>query len=345
MASYLIRRLLLVIPTFVGITLLVFTITRFVPGGPVDKIISESQQLSFGKGSETGQSSGQTDRNASPLSPEQIEELKVFYGFDKPVLVSYVHWFLKVLKFDLGTSTRYYDPVWQIIKDKLPVSVYYGLVTTILTYLICVPLGVLKAIKHKTVIDNTSSVMVLIGYALPGFIMAIILFVWPAARWDWFPLGGFVSDDFRELPLLEQVWDIVHHSILPIIAYMLGSLATMTFLMKNTLMDNLASDYIRTAIAKGLSFNQAVFRHAFRNSIIPLATHFGNNIGLFLAGSFLIEKVFNIDGLGLLGFESLVERDYPIVLGVLVISSILGLLGNIISDLCVALVDPRVKFD
>ncbi|MFH2129382.1 MAG: ABC transporter permease subunit [bacterium] len=345
MASYLIRRLLLVIPTFVGITLLVFTITRFVPGGPVDKIISESQQLSFGKGSDTGQSSGQTDRNASPLSPEQIEELKVFYGFDKPVLVSYVHWFLKVLKFDLGTSTRYYDPVWEIIKDKLPVSVYYGLVTTILTYLICVPLGILKAIKHKTVIDNTSSVMVLIGYALPGFIMAIILFVWPAARWDWFPLGGFVSDDFRELPLLEQVWDIVHHSILPIIAYMLGSLATMTFLMKNTLMDNLASDYIRTAIAKGLSFNQAVFKHAFRNSIIPLATHFGNNIGLFLAGSFLIEKVFNIDGLGLLGFESLVERDYPVVLGVLVISSILGLVGNIISDLCVALVDPRVKFD
>lgn len=345
MTSYLIRRLLLVIPTFLGITLLVFTITRFVPGGPVDKIISESQRMSFGKGDDTGQSTGQTGQNTSPLSPEQIEELKVFYGFDKPVLISYAHWLIKVISFDLGTSTRYYDPVWGIIKSKLPVSVYYGLVTTILTYLICIPLGVLKAIKHKTVIDNASSVMVLIGYALPGFILAIILFVWPAARWDWFPLGGFVSDEFEDLLFLEQVWDIFHHSVLPIIAYMIGSLATMTFLMKNTLMDNLASDYIRTAIAKGLSFNQAVFRHAFRNSIIPLATHFGNNIGLFLAGSFLIEKVFNIDGLGLLGFESLVERDYPVVLGVLVISSILGLLGNILSDLCVALVDPRVKFD
>jgi len=345
MTSYLIRRLLLIIPTFLGITLLVFTITRFVPGGPVEKIIAESQRMSFGKGGGTTPSNGQPGESASSLSPDQIEELKAYYGFDKPVLISYGQWLVKVLKFDLGTSTRYYDPVWEIIKSKLPVSVYYGLVTTILTYLICIPLGILKAIKHKTLIDNTSSVMVLVGYALPGFILAIILFVWPAARWDWFPLGGFVSDEFEDLSLMGQTWDIFHHSVLPILAYMIGSLATMTFLMKNTLMDNLASDYIRTAIAKGLSFNRAVFKHAFRNSIIPLATHFGNNIGLFLAGSFLIEKVFNIDGLGLLGFESLVERDYPVVLGVLVISSILGLLGNILSDVCVALVDPRVKFD
>ncbi len=341
MTSYLIRRLLLVIPTFIGITLLVFTITRLVPGGPVDKIIAESKRMSLDKGVNTGQA-GQSE---SSLSPEQIEELKAFYGFDKPVLVSYVLWLTKVLKLDLGTSTRYYDPVWEIIKSKLPISIYYGLVTTILTYLICVPLGILKAIKHKTFIDNSTSVVVLIGYALPGFVLAIILFVWPAARWDWFPLGGFVGDEFEDLSFLGQVWDIFHHSVLPMIAYMVGSLATMTFLMKNTLMDNLASDYIRTAIAKGHSFKRAVFRHAFRNSIIPLATHFGNNISLFLAGSFLIEKVFNIDGLGLLGFESLVERDYPIVLGVLVISSLLGLLGNILSDLCVALVDPRVKFD
>ena len=209
----------------------------------------------------------------------------------------------------------------------------------------CIPLGVLKAIKHKTAIDNASSALVLIGYALPGFVVAIILFVWPAANWNWFPLGGFVSDEFEDLIFIDQVWDVIYHSVLPMIAYMIGSFATMTFLMKNTLMDNLASDYVRTAIAKGLSFKGAVLKHAFRNSIIPLATHFGNNIGLFLAGSFLIEKVFNIDGLGLLGFESLVERDYPVVLGVLVITTVLGLVGNILSDLCVALVDPRVKFD
>ncbi len=343
MASYLIRRLLLVIPTFIGITLLVFVITRFVPGGPVDKILSEAQRMSISEGGSRGAS--QTSSNTSPLSPEQIQDLKEFYGFDKPVLISYAQWLINILKFELGTSTRYYDPVWEIIKDKLPVSIYYGTVSTILVYLVCIPLGVLKAIKHKTVIDNSSSVIVLMGYALPSFIVAVILFVWPAARWDLFPLGGFVGDEFEDLAFLEQVWDVVYHSVLPMIAYMIGSFATMTFLMKNTLMDNLAADYVRTAISKGLSFKGAVFNHAFRNSIIPLATHFGNNISMFLAGSFLIEKVFNIDGLGLLGYESLVERDYPIVLGVLVISSILGLVGNILSDLCVALVDPRVKFD
>ena len=343
MASYLIRRLLLIIPTFIGITLLVFVITRFVPGGPVDKIITEARQLDSGQ--EGSRSSRQSTKDASPLSPEQIEDLKKFYGFDKPILLSYITWLGKVIRLDLGVSTRYYDPVWQIIRSKMPVSIYYGLVSTILVYLVCIPLGILKAIKHKTTIDNASSILVLTGYALPGFIVAIILFVWPAARWDLFPLGGFVGDEFDDLAFLEQVWDVIYHSVLPMTAYMIGSFATMTFLMKNTLMDNLASDYVRTAIAKGLSFRGAIFKHAFRNSIIPLATHFGNNIGLFLAGSFLIEKVFNIDGLGLLGFESLVERDYPIVLGVLVISSILGLIGNILSDFCVALVDPRVKFE
>jgi len=344
MVSYLLRRLLLVVPTFIGITLLVFVITRFVPGGPVDKILFEAQQMTMGKdGGRAG--GGRTGQDRSPLSPEQIAELKAFYGFDQPILISYGRWLAKVLVFDLGTSTRYYDPVWEIIRDKLPVSFYYGLVTTVLAYLICIPLGVLKAIRHQTWIDNLSSVLVLVGYALPGFIVAIILFVWPAARWQWFPLGGFVGDHFESLSWGGKLLDMVSHSVLPIVAYMIGSFATMTFLMKNSLMDNLAADYVRTAIAKGLSFRAAVFKHAFRNSLIPLATHFGNNISLFLAGSFLIEKVFNIDGLGLLGFESLVERDYPVVLGVLVISSLLGLLGNILSDFCVALVDPRVQFN
>ncbi len=340
MTSYFIRRLLLVGPTFIGITLVVFTITRFVPGGPIERIIAQAQQMNAGE-----RSTAHSVENEAPLSPQQIEMLKKFYGFDKPVFISYVEWLVKVVTFDLGNSTRYYDPVWEIIKEKLPISIYYGVVTTVLTYLVCIPLGVLKAIKHKTLIDSTSSIFILTGYALPGFIVAIVLFVWPAAQWDWFPLGDFVSEDFDDLSLLGKIWDVIFHSVLPLIAYMLGGFATMTFLMKNTLMDHLASDYVRTAIAKGLSFRGAVFKHAFRNSLIPLATHFGNNITLFLAGSFLIEKVFNIDGLGLLGFESLVERDYPIVLGVLVISSVLGLLGNILSDVCVALVDPRVTFD
>lgn len=342
MTSYFIRRLLLVIPTFIGITLLVFVITRLVPGGPIERIIAQSQQMNLTEG---GGGPSNVQQSTAPLSPEQLEDLKEFYGFDKPVLISYLDWLGKILVLNLGTSTRYYDPVWEIIKSKLPVSIYYGVITTLLTYIICIPLGVLKAIKHNTLVDSGSSVVILVGYALPAFIVAIVLFVWPAAQWDWFPLGDFVSEDFEEFTFTEKVGDLIHHSVLPMIAYMIGGFATMTFLMKNTLMDHLASDYIRTAIAKGRTFNQAVFKHAFRNSLIPLATHFGNNISLFLAGSFLIEKIFNIDGLGLLGFESLVERDYPVVLGVLVISSILGLLGNILSDFCVAMVDPRVKFN
>ncbi len=344
MTSYFIRRLLLIVPTFLGITLIVFTITRLVPGGPIERMIAQAQQLGSGDGA-APTSTSQSDQNDAPLSPEQLETLKEFYGFDKPIFQSYLSWLGKILVLDLGTSTRYYDPVWDIIKEKLPISAYYGIVTTVITYLVCIPLGVLKAIRHKTLIDSGSSVLILTGYALPGFIVAIILFVWPAAQWEWFPLGDFVSDDFDDFSLSEKIWDIIHHSILPLIAYMISGFATMTFLMKNTLMDHLAADYVRTAIAKGLSFRGAVFNHAFRNSLIPLATHFGNNIGLFLAGAFLVEKVFNIDGMGLLGYESLVERDYPIVLGVLVITSLLGLVGNILSDICVALVDPRVKFE
>ncbi len=308
----------------------------------MDRIIAEArfqdQNFDSGSGSDSLQSSG------SPLSDEQIQELKEFYGFDKPILVSYLEWMGKVLTFDLGYSLRYYDPVWDTLVSKLPVSTYYGLMTTLLTYLVCIPLGVLKALKHKHFVDNSSSILVLMGYALPSYIVAIILFAWPAAQWDWFPLGGFVSDEFEDLTFAEKMWDVIHHSVLPLTAYVMGSFATMTFLMKNTLMDQLAAEYVRTAISKGLSFRQAVYQHAFRNSLIPIATYFGSNITLFLTGSFLIEKVFNIDGLGLLGFESLVERDFPVVLGVLVIVSILGLLGNILSDLCVALVDPRVDF-
>ncbi|MBF0240095.1 MAG: ABC transporter permease, partial [SAR324 cluster bacterium] len=187
MTAYFIRRLLLIIPTFLGITLLVFIITRFVPGGPVEKILAEARQMKMGH---VSHGSANTPAQTSPLSPSQIEELKKFYGFDKPVLVSYWEWLKKIMVLDLGYSTRYYDPVWDIIRDKLPVSIYYGFATTVLTYLICIPLGIFKAIRHKTMMDSATSVVVLVGYALPGFIVAIVLFVWPAAQWDWFPLGG-----------------------------------------------------------------------------------------------------------------------------------------------------------
>ncbi len=341
MTAYFIRRFLLVIPTFIGITLMVFAITRFVPGGPIERMIAQAQQMQLeGGGGRTG-----AGVQRQPLSDEQIAQLEQYYGFDQPLLNSYVNWLGKVLRGDLGVSTRYHDPVWEMIRTRIPISLYFGLITMFLTYGVCIPMGIVKAIRHQTVFDNASSIIVFIGYAIPGWVIGIYLLVWLAGWWDVFPLGNLVSENFDDLGLVQKALDLAWHSVLPIIAYMIGAFAAMTFLMKNTLMDNLAADYVRTAIAKGLPFRRAVFGHALRNSLIPIATTFGNNISVILTGSFLVEKVFNIDGMGLLGYESVLERDYPVVLGVLVISSLLFLIGNILSDMCVAAVDPRVQFD
>ena len=342
MTAYFIRRLLLIIPTFIGITIMVFIITRFVPGGPIERIIAQAQQMPSIQGAGPRAT---TAEQTQPLSEEQIEELKKYYGFDKPVLVSYFLWLGKVLTGDLGTSTRYYDPVWGMIKERIPISLYFGILSLILVYGICIPLGILKAIKHKSSFDNSTSVIVFTGYAIPGWVVGVFMLVFFASHWEIFPLGGLVSDDFEEFTLIGKILDLIWHTILPLIAYVIGSFTVMTLLMKNTLMDNLASDYVRTAISKGLPFRQAVFKHALRNSLIPIATSFGNNISIILSGSFLIETVFNINGMGLLGYESVVERDYPVVMGILVISSLLFMIGNILSDICVAIVDPRVKFE
>ena len=231
------------------------------------------------------------------------------------------------------------------IASKMPVSIFYGLLTMFFTYGICIPLGIVKALKHRTVIDNSTSIFVFFGYALPNYVVGTILLLLFAGTIELFPLGGFKSFEYDDLSVWGKFKDIVYHAVLPTIAYVAGSLAITTMLMKNSLMDNLASDYVRTALAKGNSFNESVFKHAFKNSLIPLATSFGSNITLILAGSFLVESVFNIDGFGLLGYEALLTRDYPVVMGVIALSSLLSLIGNILSDICVAMVDPRVKFE
>jgi microcin C transport system permease protein len=337
MTGYFVRRFLLIIPTFIGITLLVFAITRVVPGGPIERLMT---QIQFG--GETG--ALQRSQGGGTLSDEQMEELKRYYGFDKPMLSSYAIWLKKVVTFDLGLSTRYQDPVWQIIKERFPISIYYGLTTLILTYLVCIPLGLAKGMFHGSALDSWSSAVVFLGYAQPSYVIGIALISLFAGYWDIFPLGGFVSDNHNELSTWGKASDIFRHSVLPLIAYLAGSFAVTTLMMKNSLMDNLAADYMRTASAKGLSRGESVRGHALRNSLIPVATSFGNNISLLLGGSFLIETIFNIDGIGLLGYEAIIERDYPIVMGILVISSLLYLLGNILSDICVALVDPRIRF-
>ncbi len=278
------------------------------------------------------------------LSEAQLKKLQEYYGFDKPVLESYLDWLGKVVQGDLGSSYRYNEPVWDVIRDRFPVSLYYGLVTLVITYIVCIPLGVLKAIKHKTVVDNVSSILIFVGYAIPGYALGSLLLLYFSVRLEWFPMGGFVSLSFEEKDVIGKTMDLINHSILPLICYLIGSFALVTLLLKNHLMDNLASDYIRTAIAKGVSFRQAVTRHAMRNSMIPIATTFGQNIVLLVSGSFLIETIFDIDGFGLLGLTAILDRDYPVVMGVVLLASVLLLIGNIISDILVALVDPRIRF-
>jgi microcin C transport system permease protein len=338
--DYLLRRLLLVIPTFLGITLLVFVVTRFVPGGPVEKMLMAAKMRT----TEGGPSRSAAPTGQSSLSEEQMAQLNSYYGFDKPIFQSYVQWLGNIITLDLGRSTRYGEPVWDSIKSRFPISAFYGIATMILTYLVCIPLGIWKAVRHKSLADNASSVIVFVGYAIPGYVVGILLLLVFASRLEWLPMGKFISDDFDDLALTGKIVDVIKHAILPLTAYTVGSFALMTFMMKNTLLDNLSADYVRTAMAKGTSYRRAVLRHALRNSLIPLATNFGNNISFLLSGSFLIEKIFNIDGMGLLGYESVVERDYPVVMGVLVISSVLQLAGNILSDICVAIVDPRIQF-
>lgn len=329
------------IPTFIGITIMVFTITRFVPGGPIERIIAETRAMHMGdQGGPTRVRAGQ----GQPLSHDQIKKLEAYYGFDKPVLQSYGIWLLKVLKGDLGRSTRYQDPVWDMIKRRIPISLYFGALSMVLIYGVCIPLGAAKAVRHNSGFDNITSAVVFTGYAIPGWVAGVFMLVLFASRMDLFPLGGLASDYFTDMTPGEKIRDVAWHTVLPLLSYVMGAFTVMTLLMKNTLMDNLAADYVRTAIAKGLSFKQAIFRHALRNSLIPIATSFGNNISILLMGSFLIEKVFNIDGMGLLGYEAILDRDYPVVMGILVISSLLFMVGNILSDLCVAIVDPRVRF-
>ena len=337
MRDYFLRRLLLVIPTLIGITILVFAVTRLVPGGPLERAIMETQQASMASGS------GSVGQGMA-LSASQLQQLQEYYGFDKPWYQSYADWVMKVVQGDLGTSYRYNEPVWDVIRDRFPISLFYGLVTLVITYLVCIPLGVVKAIKHRSLMDNATSIFIFAGYAVPGYVLGALLLLFFSVEMDLFPMGGFTSLQFDRLSPMQQVLDVLHHAVLPLICYLVGSFAVTTLLMKNNLMDNLAADYVRTAVAKGVPFRRAVTGHALRNSLIPVATTFGQNITLLVGGSFLIETIFDIDGFGLLGLTSIFDRDYPVVMGIVFLSSLLLLIGNILSDLLVAAVDPRIRF-
>ena len=340
MSGYFIRRFLLIIPTFVGITLAVFVVMHFVPGGPVERQIMRYKMAVATVGGVSGPAI-EVD-----LPQSAIDEMRRYYGFDKPVHVRYAQWLWNVLRLDLGRSYIYQDPVWDVIKSRFPVSIFLGLTGFFLSYFICVPLGVYKAIRHGSKFDLASSVVVFLGYSIPGWALgtALLVLFGGGSFWNVFPLGGFRPDNWQYLGFFQKIAAQLHYMFLPVFCYMVGSFATLTILMKNSLMENLGQDYVRTAFAKGLSERRVIFVHALRNSMIPVATGLGHVISLILAGSFLIEKVFNIDGMGYLGYTSILQRDYPVALGILVISSVLLLVGNILSDMIYVCVDPRIRF-
>jgi microcin C transport system permease protein len=239
----------------------------------------------------------------------------------------------------------YNDPVHEMILERMPIAVYFGLLTAFITYAVCLPLGVVKALKHRTFIDSASSVLIFLGYSIPGFALGAILLVHLGARMNLFPLFGLVSADFDQLDTVGKLKDLAHHTVLPLLCYIVGSFASLTMMTKNNLMDNLSADYVRTAVSKGASFRKAVFGHAFRNSMIPVATSLGGLVTVFIGGSMLIERVFDIQGFGLLQYQSVIARDVPVIMGTLTIAAFLMLVGHVISDFIVAMVDPRIKFE
>ncbi len=342
MTGYFLRRFLLIIPTFIGITLAVFLVMNFVPGGPIERQIMRYRMAVANEGGAAGGGGAKT----ADIPEEALQEMRRYYGFDKPVHVRYVQWLWKVLHLDLGRSYVYQDPVWDVIKARFPVSIFLGLTGFFLSYLVCVPLGVAKAVRHGSRFDLISSLTVFLGYSIPGWALgtALLVLLGGGSFLNLFPLGGFRPSNWEYLSFFGKVTAQLHYMALPVFCYMIESFATLTILTKNSLMENLSQDYIRTAYAKGLGERRVIYVHALRNSMIPIATGLGSEISLILAGSFLIEKVFNIDGMGYLGYTSILQRDYPVALGILVIASVLLLVGNILSDIIYVVVDPRIRF-
>ncbi len=323
------------VPTLLGISLACFALTQAVPGGPVEQAVSKIRQAGADRGMDASRS----------VSAEEIENIKRYYGFDKPVHERYVRWLGNILRLDMGRSHAYGEPAWDVIKSKFPVSLFFGLTSFILSYLICIPLGAWKAMRHRSALDTASSAVLFAGYVVPGFALGVLLLTFLAGGTylDWFPLSGIVSDDWESYSAWGKFTDFLWHMTLPLICYMAGEFAFLTLLMKNALLEEMSKDYMRTALLQGMTFRQAVWRHALRNALIPLATRAGEIFTLMFAGALLIEKVFDIDGMGLLVYNSIENRDYNVVLGVILLSSFLAMLGRLFSDVLYVAVDPRIR--
>jgi len=336
MLHYFIKRVLLIFPTLLGITFIVFLISNLAPGGPLDREIAKIKGVANISGASTKQ-----------ISQEEVELLKKRLHLDKPIYIAYAYWLSDVIVFNLGESRLHSKEVTDLILEKMPVSLIFGLSGFFLSYLICIPLGIFKALKHGQAFDLWTSFTIFFAYSIPVFALAmLLLYVFASGEvFSFFPLGHEISDYYEELSFWGKVNDRISHMFLPVICYVSGSFAVLTLLMKNSLLEQISKEYVRTALAKGLSFKDAILNHAFRNSLIPIATGFGSNLSLIFAGSLFIELVFNIDGMGNLSFEAVRERDTDLMMGLLLVQSLIGLLGKILSDVCYVLIDPRIDFD
>ncbi|HFQ88967.1 MAG TPA: microcin C ABC transporter permease YejB [Desulfobulbus sp.] len=346
MSSYILKRILLMIPTLFGVMLITFTITQFVPGGPVDRMMAQIEgQAGAGEAASGGAG---LYRGGKGLDRERIEQLRKLYGFDKPPVQRFLTMMGNYLVFDFGDSYYHHMSVVDLVISKLPVSMSLGLWTFVIVYSVCIPLGIAKAVRDGSRFDVITSTIILVGYAIPGFVLGIILIVLfgGGSFWHIFPLRGLVSDNWHELSLMGKIMDYLWHMVLPVTSSTVGSLAVMTLLTKNSFLEEIRKQYVITARAKGLSEKQVLYRHVFRNAIIPIITGFpGSFITAFFTGSLLIETIFSLDGMGLLAYQSVMNRDYPVVLGTLYFFTIIGLVSRLLSDLSYVMVDPRISFD
>ena len=339
-STYLLRRLFLMIPTFLGITILSFGVIQLAPGGPIENYIAN---MKFNAGG--GGGNGDNSRGGSKaVTAQVIEELKKQYGFDKPIHIRYLNWLKDTVTLDFGYSHTFGKPVLSLIASKFPVSLRFGITSLILTYLICIPLGILKAMKHGSYFDYITSFTVFVLYSIFPFMLAILLIVVFAGKLDWFPLGGIMTLDSENLTLLEKIKDQLWHMVLPLACFIVNDFAILTILMKNSIIEEVGRDYVRTARAKGLDEKTVIVKHAFRNALIPIATGLGGLIGAIFASNLLIERIFNLDGFGKLFYDAALQRDYPVLMAQVVIGAMLILCGQLISDIAYVVVDPRIDF-
>ncbi|WP_019996094.1 microcin C ABC transporter permease YejB [Aureimonas ureilytica] len=358
MAAYILRRLALMIPTLFGIMLVSFVVIQFAPGGPVEQVIAGLQgqgggaadRLGGGGGGDMAAQGGETSgyRGAQGLDPEFIKRLEVQFGFDKPAYERFGEMIWNYARFDFGTSFFSNATVVDLIIQKLPVSISLGLWITLLSYIISIPLGIRKALKEGSRFDTWTSAVIIVAYAIPGFLFAVLLIVLFAGGsfLDWFPLRGLTSDNWAQLSWPERIVDYFWHLTLPLIALSLSAFATTTLLTKNSFLDEIRKQYVTTARAKGLTERRVLYGHVFRNAMLIIVAGFpGAFISAFFSGSLLIETIFSLDGLGLLSFESIYKRDYPVVFATLYIFSLIGLVTTLISDLTYTWIDPRIDFE